>query len=69
MSEFENRIDLKLLNEKVDKIKTEARKALVGQDKMLDLILVALLAEGHVLIEGPDAGRCAGHLYFQSQKS
>ena len=52
MSEFENRIDLKLLNEKVDKIKTEARKALVGQDKMLDLILVALLAEGHVLIEG-----------------
>lgn len=52
MSEFENRIDLKLLNEKVDRIKTEARKALVGQDKMLDLILTALFAEGHVLIEG-----------------
>lgn len=52
MSEFTNRVDLNLLGEKIDRLRNEAGKALVGQSKMLDLILAALFAEGHVLIEG-----------------
>ncbi len=52
MADFENRIDLNDFSTKVTKLKVEARKALVGQDHMLDLLLTALFAGGHVLIEG-----------------
>ena len=34
-------------------IRTEVGKAIVGQDGIVDHLLVALLAEGHVLLEGP----------------
>ena len=34
-------------------IRTEARKVIVGQDEPFTLLLVALLAGGHVLLEGP----------------
>ena len=33
-------------------IKAEVHKAVVGQDSALDLLLVSLLSDGHVLIEG-----------------
>ncbi len=36
-----------------DAIRTETAKAIVGQDAMLDQLLVAMLAQGHVLMEGP----------------
>ncbi|MCA6074363.1 AAA family ATPase [Fulvivirga sedimenti] len=49
---FENRIDLSKLKESVDAIKAEIGKVIVGQHKMIELFLVALLADGHVLIEG-----------------
>ena len=49
---FQNRIDLSELKTKVDQIRTEIRKILVGQDDLVDLMLTALLADGHVLIEG-----------------
>ncbi len=49
---MENRIDVSQLNEAVAKIRFEIAKVLVGQEKMVDLLLAALLAEGHVLIEG-----------------
>ncbi len=52
MSEFENRIDLKDFAEKVEVMRTEARKALVGQEEMFDLLMTAVFAGGHVLIEG-----------------
>ncbi|GAB4435805.1 MAG: MoxR family ATPase [Chloroflexi bacterium OHK40] len=35
-----------------DSVRAEARKALVGQDEPFTLLLVALLAGGHVLLEG-----------------
>lgn len=50
--EFENRIDLAELQESVFKIKRQLQKVIVGQKDMMDLLLVALLADGHVLIEG-----------------
>lgn len=49
---FESRIDLSSINEKVAKIKSEIAKVLIGQEEMVDLILTAILADGHVLIEG-----------------
>jgi MoxR-like ATPase len=36
----------------VEHIKTELRKVVVGQDEVIEQVLVALLAEGHALIEG-----------------
>ena len=36
-----------------DRIRTEIAKAVVGQGDTVDLILTALLAGGHVLLEGP----------------
>ncbi|WP_114791862.1 MoxR family ATPase [Niabella yanshanensis] len=49
---FENRIDLTTLNQAVLNITDEIRKVIVGQDEMVQLIITALLADGHVLIEG-----------------
>lgn len=49
---FQNRIDLTELHEKTKQIKTEIAKVIVGQRQMVDLLLTALLADGHVLIEG-----------------
>ncbi|MFY9243118.1 MAG: MoxR family ATPase [Polaribacter sp.] len=49
---FENRIDLSELQASVFKIKGELQKVIVGQKEMMDLLLVALLSNGHVLIEG-----------------
>ncbi len=49
---FENRTDLSELNGAVMAIRSEVQKIIVGQDDMVKLILAALLADGHVLIEG-----------------
>ncbi|MEM7703206.1 MAG: MoxR family ATPase [Pseudomonadota bacterium] len=34
-------------------IRTETAKAIVGQDDMVDQLLIAMIAQGHVLLEGP----------------
>ncbi|EAQ41482.1 MoxR family ATPase [Polaribacter sp. MED152] len=49
---FENRIDLSELQASVLKIKKQLQKVIVGQKEMVDLLLVSLLANGHLLIEG-----------------
>ncbi|NVK51463.1 MAG: MoxR family ATPase [Flavobacteriaceae bacterium] len=49
---FSSRIDLSKLKESVTKIKEQLQKVIVGQDDFIELLLVALLADGHVLIEG-----------------
>ena len=49
---FENRIDLEKLKNAVIQIKAELGKIIVGQDNFIELLIVALLADGHVLIEG-----------------
>src|SRR6185436_2836651 len=49
---FAQRTDLTELNEAVTAIHGEIKKIIVGQDEMVKLILAALLADGHVLIEG-----------------
>ncbi|MEO6893898.1 MAG: MoxR family ATPase [Ginsengibacter sp.] len=49
---FEQRIDIATLNNAVINIRNEIGKVIVGQHKMVDLLLIALLCDGHVLIEG-----------------
>lgn len=49
---FSSRIPLSGLQESVAKIKKELKKVLVGQNDFIELLIVSLLAKGHVLIEG-----------------
>ena len=49
---FVQRTDLTALNQAVTAIRSEIKKVIVGQDEMVKLIIAALLADGHVLIEG-----------------
>jgi MoxR-like ATPase len=49
---FEQRIDTETLNDAVINIRNEIEKVIVGQHKMVDLLLIGLLCDGHILIEG-----------------
>jgi MoxR-like ATPase len=49
---FQARTDLTQLSEAVLSIRQQIKKIIVGQDEMVKLIIAALLADGHVLIEG-----------------
>lgn len=49
---FQQRSDLSTLNSAVENLKAEIGKVIVGQDQMVELLLAAILADGHVLIEG-----------------
>ncbi|WP_415060483.1 AAA family ATPase [Flavobacterium sp.] len=49
---FASRIDLKPLQESIQAIKQELNTVIVGQHKMIDQLLVAILSNGHVLLEG-----------------
>jgi len=49
---FQSRIDLSDLQQAVGSIKQEVNKIIVGQDGMIELLIAAILADGHVLIEG-----------------
>lgn len=49
---FQSRIPLNELKEQVNAIKSELQKVIVGQEELIDLLLVSLISNGHVLIEG-----------------
>lgn len=49
---FQQRTDMTALNQAVLSIHNEIKKIIVGQEEMIKLIIAALLADGHVLIEG-----------------
>lgn len=49
---FESRIDFSELNEKINLLREQMAHVIVGQKEVVDLLLTALLADGHVLIEG-----------------
>ena len=44
---------LERMMELVRRLRTELGKVIVGQEALLDEVIVALLAGGHVLLEGP----------------
>jgi len=49
---FDNRIPLAELQKAVADIKQELSKVIVGQSNFIELLIVSLLVDGHVLIEG-----------------
>jgi MoxR-like ATPase len=49
---FQQRTDLQELQKAVQEIQSEIRKVLVGQHELVRLLITAVLADGHVLIEG-----------------
>lgn len=51
-NQFENRLDLSALSARVAEVKQEIEKYVKGQHELVDLLIIALLADGHVLIEG-----------------
>jgi MoxR-like ATPase len=52
METFETRIDLGGIRQTTDALKAEIAKYIVGQQQTIDLLLIAMLADGHVLLEG-----------------
>lgn len=52
MPEFESRIDLSNLQNKMDAVRTEVKKVIVGQERAINMLLISILAGGHALIEG-----------------
>jgi MoxR-like ATPase len=49
---FGQRTDLSALSEAVMAVRQQIKKVIVGQDELVRLIITALLADGHVLLEG-----------------
>ncbi len=49
---FATRVDLSALNASLKRVREEVGKVIIGQSQMIDLLLTAILADGHVLIEG-----------------
>jgi MoxR-like ATPase len=49
---FNQRLDLSHLHAKIAEVRQEIAKVIVGQDAMVEMLVAAILADGHVLIEG-----------------
>ncbi len=49
---FTPRTDLSELKDAIDRVRTEVKKIIVGQDNIIDIMITAVLADGHILIEG-----------------
>lgn len=49
---FSSRTDLSDLNRAVMEVRAEIGKIIVGQERVVDLLIAAILSDGHVLIEG-----------------
>ncbi|RMG62342.1 MAG: MoxR family ATPase [Bacteroidetes bacterium] len=49
---FESRTELTAFREAVERVKQEIGRIIVGQHQMVELMIAALLADGHILIEG-----------------
>lgn len=52
VSGFQSRIDMGEFSQSLERIKSEIAKVIVGQESMIEHLLAALLANGHVIIEG-----------------
>lgn len=50
--EFQSRIDFSELSQSVQSIKNEIGRVVVGQHQLIEQMIVAILANGHVLVEG-----------------
>jgi MoxR-like ATPase len=41
-----------VMNTKIEAIKQEVKKVMVGQDELIDSMLIGLISDGHILVEG-----------------
>lgn len=48
----ESRLKLQRFQSKIEEVKHQARKMIIGQHELLDQILLAIFSRGHVLLEG-----------------
>ncbi|MFT6053752.1 MAG: MoxR-like ATPase [Roseivirga sp.] len=51
-AEFESRLDLTGLQQATEQLRSEIAKVLVGQQVVVDMIMVGILSNGHILLEG-----------------
>jgi MoxR-like ATPase len=49
---LEPQTDMSRIGDAMERIRTEIARVVVGQDEVVELMLCALLAEGHILLEG-----------------
>ncbi len=47
-----NRLDIQPFTDKMNEIQAETAKVLIGQDNLVELILISIVCGGHVLLEG-----------------
>ena len=52
MKPLRNTLNLKPTLEKMEHLRVECGKILVGQDELIDLLVTCILSDGHILIEG-----------------
>jgi len=52
MDQFTTRLDLQNVKSFADAIKKQIATIVIGQEKMVELMIVAVLSKGHILIEG-----------------
>lgn len=51
-------LELSAINSEIDKIKEQVQQVVIGLDKALDMLIIAVLSGGHVLLEGyPGLGK------------
>ncbi len=49
---FSNRVDLSKLQQAVHQLTSQIKTVIVGQDAMVRMLITAILADGHIIIEG-----------------
>jgi MoxR-like ATPase len=49
---FANRVNVDAILNKIDALRTEISKVIIGQTEMVNMLFVGLLADGHILLEG-----------------
>ena len=49
---FQERTPVRDLNEKMGDLRQEISKVIVGQHEVVELLLIGLLCDGHLLLEG-----------------
>ena len=52
MNEFESRINLDVFQAQISELRNSLSSVILGQDQLVEQLIIALLGKGHVLIEG-----------------
>jgi len=47
-----NRLDVSPFTKKINQVQEEASKVIIGQDELIELVIISIVCGGHVLLEG-----------------